>query len=213
MTVSNRSNDLIWGTYGANMVHFNLLLTYVAAAVGVPKGYYHQVSSNTHLYMDFPITQRFIEKDEAGGPKSLSAEYARHPFLVRPHTIPLADKTEEHHYKNLFRDHDYEVWEQEFLLLNFCFDLFIDFAQNEKGRAIDAFDELEFNISNLKTSTARNLMKFMLGYAEYKSGNRESALHQLVSLYNDDPNPFFYAGVEWMKRRKAAVPASKGGEA
>ena len=34
MLVSNRSNDIIWGTYGANAVHFSMLQEFVAAAVG-----------------------------------------------------------------------------------------------------------------------------------------------------------------------------------
>lgn len=50
MVVSNRSNDLIWGAYGANAVHFSMLLEYMAAAIGVPVGTYTQVSSNTHVY-------------------------------------------------------------------------------------------------------------------------------------------------------------------
>ena len=30
MTVSNRSNDVIWGTFGANVVHMSILQEYVA---------------------------------------------------------------------------------------------------------------------------------------------------------------------------------------
>lgn len=50
MVVFNRSNDLIWGAYGANAVHFSMLLEYVAAALGREVGTYTQVSSNTHVY-------------------------------------------------------------------------------------------------------------------------------------------------------------------
>lgn len=50
MVVFNRSNDLIWGAYGANAVHFSILLEYMAAKVGVPVGTYTQVSANTHVY-------------------------------------------------------------------------------------------------------------------------------------------------------------------
>jgi thymidylate synthase len=45
-----RSNDIIWGAYGANAVHFSLLLEYVAAKVGVPMGVYRQHSINYHAY-------------------------------------------------------------------------------------------------------------------------------------------------------------------
>lgn len=50
MTVCCRSNDIIWGAYGANAVHFSFLLEYVAAATGIPMGMYRQFSNNYHLY-------------------------------------------------------------------------------------------------------------------------------------------------------------------
>ena len=50
MTVINRSNDLVWGSLGANVVHFSFLQEYVAAALGVQVGRYHQFSNNLHAY-------------------------------------------------------------------------------------------------------------------------------------------------------------------
>lgn len=50
MTVFNRSNDLIWGTLGANAVHFSVLQEYLAACLGVGVGVYHQISNNQHVY-------------------------------------------------------------------------------------------------------------------------------------------------------------------
>lgn len=52
MTVCNRSNDVLWGCYGANAVHFSILLEYMAARIGVPVGVYRQMSNNLHLYTD-----------------------------------------------------------------------------------------------------------------------------------------------------------------
>jgi len=52
MTVCNRSNDIIWGCYGANAVHFSMLQEYMAALVGVPVGEYRQFSNNFHAYLD-----------------------------------------------------------------------------------------------------------------------------------------------------------------
>ena len=52
MTVENRSNDMIWGAYGANAVHFSMLQEYMAAKIGVSLGHYWQVSTNFHSYMD-----------------------------------------------------------------------------------------------------------------------------------------------------------------
>jgi len=52
MTVFNRSNDIIWGCYGANAVHFSYLQEYVAARLGRNVGTYWQVSDNWHAYVD-----------------------------------------------------------------------------------------------------------------------------------------------------------------
>lgn len=52
MTVFNRSNDIIWGTYFANAFHFGMLHDYIAGRVGVSLGRYYQVSVNYHAYHD-----------------------------------------------------------------------------------------------------------------------------------------------------------------
>jgi thymidylate synthase len=52
MLVSNRSNDMIWGCYGANAVHFSFLQEYVAAQAGVSVGVYRQMSDSFHVYAD-----------------------------------------------------------------------------------------------------------------------------------------------------------------
>ena len=52
MTVTNRSNDLIWGMLGANVVHFSFLQEYIAGCLGVDVGKYHQVTNNLHIYTE-----------------------------------------------------------------------------------------------------------------------------------------------------------------
>lgn len=65
MTVFCRSNDAVWGAYGANAVHFSFLQEYVALALKVTMGRYWQVSDNFHFYDNDqleklrPITQWF----------------------------------------------------------------------------------------------------------------------------------------------------------
>lgn len=50
MTVDNRSNDLVLGMLGANVVHFSFLLEYMAACIGVEMGVYNQITNNLHVY-------------------------------------------------------------------------------------------------------------------------------------------------------------------
>lgn len=52
MTVYNRSNDMIWGAYGTNVVQFSMIQEYVAAHLGLPLGEYTQVSNSYHIYTD-----------------------------------------------------------------------------------------------------------------------------------------------------------------
>ena len=50
MTVCCRSNDIVWGAFGANAVHMSVLHEYVAACTGLPMGVYRQMSNDLHLY-------------------------------------------------------------------------------------------------------------------------------------------------------------------
>ena len=50
MTVTNRSNDMVWGLLGANYVHFTFLQEYMAARLGCEVGLYHHFTNNLHVY-------------------------------------------------------------------------------------------------------------------------------------------------------------------
>ena len=52
MTVVNRSNDMIWGAYGANAVHMSMLLEYMAGILELGVGTYYQFSNNLHAYAE-----------------------------------------------------------------------------------------------------------------------------------------------------------------
>lgn len=52
ITVCNRSNDMVWGAYGANAVHFSVLQEYLAYRLHLGVGNYWQVSNNFHMYLE-----------------------------------------------------------------------------------------------------------------------------------------------------------------
>jgi len=54
LTVLCRSNDMVWGAYGANAVHFTILQEYLAAMVGFPIGRFYQISADYHAYVEKP---------------------------------------------------------------------------------------------------------------------------------------------------------------
>lgn len=50
ITVTNRSNDLVWGLLGSDYVTFTILQEYMAARLGCEVGVYHHFTSNLHVY-------------------------------------------------------------------------------------------------------------------------------------------------------------------
>lgn len=65
MTVCCRSNDMIWGGYGANAVHFSVLQEWMAAAIDCKVGRYWQISNNYHAYLHIitPLTERLLTRE------------------------------------------------------------------------------------------------------------------------------------------------------
>lgn len=71
MTVTNRSNDMIWGMLGANVVHFSFLQEYMANCLGVEIGVYSQFTNNLHVYVEnnggFKPEEWLAEHEHTGG--------------------------------------------------------------------------------------------------------------------------------------------------
>lgn len=94
ITVCNRSNDVIWGAYGANAVQFSMLQEYMAVSVGVGVGRYVQQSNNYHVYTDNTYWLKWQKGDM--------------PHIIDPYeagkvvTLPLA--TDELDARALFHD-------------------------------------------------------------------------------------------------------------
>jgi len=62
-TVLCRSNDIIWGAYGTNAVHFSVLQEYLASRIGVRVGIFYQFSNNYHAYEDiFRKNEELVDK-------------------------------------------------------------------------------------------------------------------------------------------------------
>lgn len=91
MTVCCRSNDAVWGAYGANVVQFSVLLEYMAARVGVRMGQYVQVSNSLHFYEDTPAVDNLREGHYRQCPTS--GYHAADPNL-RVSAVPMFDGVE-----------------------------------------------------------------------------------------------------------------------
>lgn len=78
MTVCNRSNDMLWGAYGANAVHFSFLHEYVALCTGLHIGSYYQVSQAMHVYTESGVWKRCQDL------QLQTYEYPYQPMLLEP---------------------------------------------------------------------------------------------------------------------------------
>lgn len=90
ITVMCRSNDAVWGAYGANAVHFAFLQEYLAAMIGVEPGHYYQHSNNFHVYTNV------LDKVKVGGPirdpyhtQDFGPKMTVHPLVAKPETFDL----------------------------------------------------------------------------------------------------------------------------
>jgi thymidylate synthase len=131
MTVTNRSNDLLWGLLGANYVHFTVLQEYMAARLGVEVGKYHHISNNLHVYKDRKDwrPEELLEADRWSPSYGLGTASDPAPSASgKPlwDTVPLVRDPEAfelelplfvEHYKsdNLGNDSPFRTWEEPFL--------------------------------------------------------------------------------------------------
>lgn len=76
LCVTCRSNDIVWGAYGANAVHFTILQEYLATRLGAGVGKFMQFSWNWHMYNS---TEHLANRESANG------------WRTYPGTIPLID--------------------------------------------------------------------------------------------------------------------------
>jgi hypothetical protein len=84
-TVTCRSNDIVWGAYGSNAVHFSMLLEYMAGMIGVPIGTLWVLSDSWHAY-----TERWAGVGGNGGPPSCdlyeTGEVRPYPMVTEAET-------------------------------------------------------------------------------------------------------------------------------
>ena len=86
MTVCNRSNDAVWGAFGANAVHMSILQEVVAAMAEVGVGKYHQFTNNLHIYTGIEKVQKAIQNLEHSD-LYRAAGYVSFPLVANPDTF------------------------------------------------------------------------------------------------------------------------------
>lgn len=96
MLVANRSNDMIWGAYGANVVQFSTIQEVMASMLDASVGKYTQVSDSFHVYEDEPSWQRVRDayRDIYNGfehdpytDRRVAADFAGREYTVEPYPL------------------------------------------------------------------------------------------------------------------------------
>lgn len=85
MTVCCRSNDAIWGAYGANAVHMSMLLEVMAAFTGLKVGTYVQVSNDFHYYPEVK-NHAELAADPSSNDMYVSKGLIKHVLVHEPET-------------------------------------------------------------------------------------------------------------------------------
>lgn len=121
MVVFCRSNDIVWGAYGANAVHMSYLLEYVARCAELSVGTYTQVSVNWHGYESTaePLMSSLEEADRGRN----TGGWTRDPYEpVKPGFTHKDDYVEPYP----MRIHDQALFDED-----------LHHLTSEQGRAVD----------------------------------------------------------------------------
>jgi hypothetical protein len=94
MTVCNRSNDLIWGACGSNVVHFSMLQELLARSLQLDVGEYYQITNNLHIYDYIPNRELYGPYVGAWDDPYLNNQVEPYP-LIR---VTLEQWLEDLHY-------------------------------------------------------------------------------------------------------------------
>jgi len=89
MSIINRSNDMIWGAYGANAVHMAVLQEYMAGMLRIQVGKMYQFSNNLHAYVEVLEKIKNI-KDDYENYLTIGDDHGQYdpaPLLTHPHSF------------------------------------------------------------------------------------------------------------------------------
>lgn len=89
MTVCCRSNDMLWGAYGANVVHMSMLQELIANSLDIPVGHYRQFSNNFHAYADNEQVKHFMDNPPMEKFDYYSEGLKTHRLLQRDESLEL----------------------------------------------------------------------------------------------------------------------------
>jgi Thymidylate synthase len=177
LTVFNRSNDMLWGAYGANVVQFSTILEFVAGMLGCKVGTYTQVSNSFHVYRDEPAWIR-VHKSAFNGHADVYAD---------PYSLSRGGRVEP--YPLLTGGNDYVLWGEELAAFMAMTNHFMETS------TFNALPKMRF--SYFKDVAEPMFFSFV----SYKQKNFSSALAYAAQCKAQDWSVYTQT---WLKRREHA---------
>lgn len=169
LTVYNRSNDLHWGVFGANLCQFSTILEVMASWLGVKVGTYYQVTDSLHIYLD--------EYGAAETNKIFNA-YGKEPNKY--FRIPKVDDFT--HAEEPRITSNYLTLERE--LIDFFHSGLNDMLRADDSYTNDqVWTKILRKIHSVPDLYLQNTYFAMLAYQAHKRGSKEKVVYALSSMH------------------------------
>lgn len=182
LTVSCRSNDMIYGAYGSNVVHFSILLEVVAAAIGVGIGTYYQVSNSLHVYTEIDVAKKLLAEpiDFAETPSYYTLGLKPFPIIGAGETYEMFMEDVTTFFKLIdeedYRDGVYQtVWFNKVWLP--IMNSFVTWSlyENKPDRLVQALEELKDCVAeDLKYDISRRYSRLFKASQEKAAARQEA---------------------------------------
>lgn len=180
LTVFNRSNDMVWGAYGANVVQFSTIQEVVAGLLDVHVGSYTQVSNSFHVYLDEPSWHKL----EAGCDMNIQDpyEYGVAPY---PMMAALAARAVDPTIRlSMFDSALYDFM-----------DLTAQVQQHNALLTIDQFDREIYRLVPYFREVAAPMYNSFVSYKNHEHSNAQAWLAQCKA------QDWALAATQWLNRR------------
>jgi len=174
MTVCNRSNDAVWGCFGANAVQWSILLQYIAGQLGCEVGSYTQFSNSLHVYLEGAPGEAWS--------KVVDGRALFGGVFVDDYSLPRLAPVEEEPMK-LVRDPE-------------LFDVELNKMMG-KGRVLCKNDIIDLDHNFEEPFFKYVVVPMMTAYMLHKNKQTESA----SGLLKTSREPWLVAARQWLERR------------
>ncbi len=175
INVDNRSNDLHWGTFGANLCQFSTLQELVASWLGVPVGNYFQSTDSLHIY-----TEEYGAKETD---KVLRANGYEFDDVTKMRELNLsAPEVREFHFKDEPRmSSSYEEFEGLLDTLFGSGNIVNDILHND-GRLANQWEALLVYFSSCPDDYFRFTLQAMTTYRCHKLGITDGVIQGFKNM-------------------------------